>query len=115
MSLEPREERDRSGVTRPPAGHFDAMRQRAERLRWRVIPARPFESQEVRLWFPMTLVLILLSPVLLVAMGILVFLPRPLGVNPAYLVLAIGRVLSAISGSEVDVESPRSKVHIKLF
>ena len=115
MSLEPHTEHETHSVDRPRTGRFEAMRQRAERFRWRVIPARPFEPREVRLWFPLTLVLILLSPLLLLAMGIVVFLPRPLGVNPAYLVLTVGRVLSAISGTQVDVESPRAKVHIKLF
>ncbi len=100
---------------RPRTGRYEAMRQRAERLRWRIIPARPFESREIRLWFPLTLILLLLSPILLLGMGIVVFLPRPLGVNPAYLVLAVGRILAAISGSQVDVESPQARVHIKLF
>lgn len=113
MTLEP--QHDAEAGRRPRPGSFSAMRERAERLRWRVIPARPFEPREIRLWFPLTLVLILLSPLLLLAMGIVVFLPKPLGVNPAYLVITAGRVLSAISGTEVDVESPRAKVHIKLF
>lgn len=113
MTLEPHH--DAEAGRRPRPGRFSAMRERAERLRWRVIPARPFEPREIRLWFPLTLVLILLSPLLLLAMGIVVFLPKPLGVNPAYLVITVGRVLSAISGTEVDVESPRAKVHIKLF
>lgn len=115
MTLQAPEDPERGRVTRPPAGQYEAMRRRAERLRWRIIPARPFEPREVRLWFPMTLVLILLSPLLLLAMGIVVFLPRPFRVNPAYLVLTIGRVLTAISDAQVDVESPRSRVHIKLF
>jgi hypothetical protein len=115
MTLQGPEDPERGAVTRPPAGQYEAMRQRAERLRWRIIPARPFEPREVRLWFPMTLVLILLSPLLLLAIGIVVFLPRPFRVNPAYLVLTIGRVLTAISDAQVDVESPRSRVHIKLF
>lgn len=115
MTLPTPQDPDRTRITRPASGRYEAMRQRAERLRWRVIPARPFEPREVRLWFPMTLVLVLLSPLLLLAMGVVVFLPRPFGVNPAYLVLTIGRVLTAISDARVDVESPRSRVHIKLF
>lgn len=115
MTLKPQSTPETTPRQRLRAGRFEAMRQRAQRLRWRVIPARPFEPREIRLWFPLTLILVLLSPLLLLAMGIAVLLPRPLGVNPAYFVLTIGRVLSAISGSEVDVESPRAKVHIKLF
>ena len=115
LNVEPRMDPEHQDGKRPRAGHYEAMRQRAERLAWRIIPARPFEPREVRLWFPLTLVMVLLSPLLLLAMGIVVFLPRPLGVNPAYLVLAVGRVLSAISGSQVDLESPQARVHIKLF
>ncbi|OXE36032.1 MAG: hypothetical protein CGW95_10180 [Phenylobacterium zucineum] len=114
MTLEPHSAREAAPSRGQRPRRFEAMRQRAERLRWRVIPARPFEPREIRLWFPLTLILILLSPLILLAMGIVVFLPRPLGVNPAYMVLAVGRVLAAISGTRLDLESPRAKVHIKL-
>ena len=96
---------------------LQAMSQRADRLRWRMI--RPPEESKLhrplRLWLPLTPLAILFAPLLLLIAGIAVFLPRPLGVNPAHLVLGVGRFLLALNGTEVEIESPRASVLIKIF
>jgi hypothetical protein len=96
---------------------LQGMSRRAERLRWRLVRP-PEESQlrrPLRLWLPLTPLFILLAPLMLLVMGIAVFLPRPLGVNPAQMVLGVGRMLMALNGTEVEVESPHASVLIKIF
>ncbi len=96
---------------------LQAMSARAERLRWRLVRP-PEESQlkrPLRLWLPLTPLFILLAPLMLLVMGIAVFLPRPLGVNPAQMVLGVGRMLMALNGTELEVESPHASVLIKIF
>lgn len=96
---------------------LQGMSRRAERLRWRHLP-RPIEPRPrraIRLWLPLTPILILLSPLLLLALGIAVFLPRPLGVNPAQVVLGVGRMLMALNGTHVEVDSPHAQVLIKIL
>ena len=93
------------------SGSLAAMRYRANRPNWR--PDGP--KRDVRLWLPITPILILLSPIILVGVGIAAILPRPIGINPAYLVLGVGRFLAALNGSQIDIESARARVHIKIF
>lgn len=96
---------------------LQAMSARAERLRWRLV--RPPEESKLkrplRLWLPLTPLFILFAPLMLLIMGIAVFLPRPLGVNPAQMVLGVGRMLMALNGTELEVESPHASVLIKIF
>jgi hypothetical protein len=96
---------------------LQAMSRRAERLRWRLV--RPPEESKLRrplrLWLPLTPLFVLLAPLVLLIMGIAVFLPRPLGVNPAQMMLGVGRMLMALNGTQVEVESPHASVLIKIF
>jgi hypothetical protein len=98
-------------------GDLQAMSARAERYRWRLV--RPPEESRlprpIRLWLPLTPFFVLLAPFALLIMGIAVFLPRPLGVNPAHLMLGVGRMLLALNGTQVEVESPHASVLIKIF
>lgn len=108
---------DPRGARPRPGPDLQAMSRRAERLRWSHAPrpAEPRPRRPIRLWLPLTPILILLSPILLLALGIAVFLPRPLGVNPAHVVLGVGRMLLALSGAHIEVESPRASVLIKIL
>lgn len=98
---------------------LQGMSRRVERLRWRTAPrtepVEPRPRRPIRLWLPLTPFLILLSPLLLLALGIAVLLPRPLGVNPAHVVLGVGRMLLALNGTHVEVESPNASVLIKIL
>ncbi|WP_374576501.1 hypothetical protein [Phenylobacterium sp.] len=77
-------------------GRFAAMGERAERLRWRVV-AR--SRRPIRIAAPIaTSILILLSPLILFLMGIAVFLPGRLRLNPALLMLTVGGIIGAVSG-----------------
>ena len=96
---------------------LQAMSQRAERLRWRLVRP-PEESQlrrPLRLWLPLTPLFVLLAPFALLILAICIFLPRPLGINPAQMMLSVGRMLMALNGTEVEVESPHASLLIKIF
>lgn len=96
---------------------LQAMQRRAQRLRWRWVrpPEEPTTPRPIRLWLPLTPLLILFAPFALLIAGIAVFLPRPLGMNPAHLVLGVGRTLLALSGTHVEIEAPGASVLIKIF
>lgn len=68
-----------------------------------------------RLWLPLTPLLILLSPLLLLAIVIAAFLPYPLGVNPTHLVIEGVRTLLALHGTRVEVQSPDASILINIF
>lgn len=85
------------------------MRARAELLRWRVVP-RVLKPGQRRFnpWLPLVPVLIVLSPALLLLAGVAVFLPRPFRVNPATVMLNLGRVMIALSDGGPDPEARRA-------
>ncbi|OIQ67203.1 hypothetical protein GALL_512220 [mine drainage metagenome] len=93
---------------------LEAMQARAERLRWRTV-ARPRRDRSIRIWIPVTPILLLFSPLILLVLGIAVLLPRPIGIHPASLILGIGRFLASLNGTQVDVEQERRSIKIKLF
>ena len=114
-SEHPQEARRRWAIRRPHPD-WSAMADRAERLRWRERPRPPGARRpRVRLWLPLTPILILVSPLLLLMAAIAIFLPRPFGMNPAHLILGVGRVLMALNGTHVEVESPHASVLIKIL
>ena len=92
-----------SGVARA-SRYLAVMAERAERLRWRTVARtfRPWRRPQINLWLPLVPVFLLVSPLILLLLGVAVFLPRPLRVNPAYLMLGVGRVLTSLSEAPVD-------------
>mgnify|MGYP006972405273 CR=1 FL=1 len=96
---------------------LDEMRQRAARTRWRWVrpPDQPTGARPLRLWLPLTPILVLLAPLVLLVLAVAVFLPRPFGVHPAQLVLGLGRTLMAMSGAQIEVEGPRTSLLIRIF
>jgi hypothetical protein len=92
-------------------------REAVQRPRWQQV-ARRAEGRvrkPLRLWFPLTALVIILSPLLLLVMAVAIFSPRPLGMNPIDMMLSVGRVLMALSGTEVEVQSDHRPVNIKIF
>ncbi|WJR78628.1 hypothetical protein [Bradyrhizobium sp. NP1] len=68
-----------------------------------------------RLWLPLTPLLILLSPLLLLALFVAAFLPYPFGVNPTHVVIEGVRTLLALHGTRVEVQSPDALILINIF
>ncbi len=96
-------------VRPPPSG--------VQRLRWRQVTRRVDQApgRPIRLWLPLTPLLVLFSPLILLVLAVAVFLPRPIGVNPIHIILGVGRVLSSLSGTRIEVENDHRPVTINIF
>lgn len=76
----------------------------------------PARRVVVRLWLPATALFWLLSPFPLLLAPLAYLVPpsfRP--ANPYAAVLAVGRLLTAIGGTVVDVDTPDVLVRIRIF
>jgi hypothetical protein len=69
----------------------------------------------VRLWLPLTALFLLLAPFALLLSPILYFVPRPWSLSPLATVLAVGRLLLALGGTDVDVQTPDAIVRLKII
>ncbi len=69
----------------------------------------------VRLWLPLTPLWIVLAPFALVAAPALRFSPATRGVSPFRTVWAVGRLLFALSGTLIDIDSPAAIVRIHIL
>jgi hypothetical protein len=79
-----------------------------------VVSISPENGRRVNLWLPLILFWILLAPfvVLLIPMGMVCF--AICGMNPLKAILAIGRLLWALGGLRIEVESPNASVLIRM-
>ena len=104
---------DRRAGARP----LGAMQARAQRLKWRIVPRTdpPAQRPTIRLWLPVTPLLLVVAPLVILAMALAIFLPRPFGVNPATIVLSLGRFLSLVNGTRIEVATQANKVDMKLI
>ena len=81
-------------------------------------PRTPRASEKrtvVKLWLPLTPLWILLAPFALLACPLLALAPATRGVPPLRAALAVGAVLISLSGTQVDVDTPRALVRIRFF
>jgi hypothetical protein len=83
------------------------------------VPAKHEHRTVVRLWLPLSPLWILLSPfaimAAILAAPVLLIAPRTRGIRPFRAALAIGRVLFALSGTVVDVDTPNALVQIRIY
>jgi hypothetical protein len=99
--------------------HFGlaAMEARAERTRQVVRPdarARPPRRFVLRLWLPMTPIFLLLAPFAVLLIPLLYLAPPLRRMNCAAAVFMLGAALLALSGTDVDVDTPDALVRIKI-
>jgi hypothetical protein len=81
----------------------------------RLVPAKPVRRTVVRLWLPLTPLWIILSPFAILAAPLLLLAPQTRGIRPFRAVFAIGRILFALSGTVVDVDTPDALVRIRIY
>ena len=67
------------------------------------------------LWLPTTLLFLALAPLAFVATPFLYLAPRRVLPDPLSLVLGVGRLLLATSGTVIEVSTPGADIHIRLF
>jgi hypothetical protein len=78
-------------------------------------PTKPVHRTVVRLWLPLTPLWIILSPFAILAAPLLLIAPQTRGIRPFRAAFAIGRVLFALSGTVVDVDTPDALVRIRIY
>jgi hypothetical protein len=105
MSLESLERRPRA---------FAAMGKRAARHRLRPEP-RPAATTRIRLWLPLTPLFWLLSPFAILLSPLICLAPPLWGVNPYVASVAVGRMLVALGGTDIDVDCRDARVRITIF
>ena len=109
MSLQPVTQRPRQ---------LEAMRRRAVRVR-RVRSAGPAPAASGRtrisLWLPLTPVFWLLAPFAMLLAPLILLAPPLWRMNPYVTAYAVGRVLLALSGTDIDVDAPDARVRIKIL
>lgn len=81
------------------------------------IDIRHFDQgpRRLHLWLPLFLVWLLLAPFLLVLSPFLLLVPLVLGQNPFAVFAALYGLLSALTGTRVEVDSPDAFVFIRIF
>ena len=99
-----------------PRRDLDAMRRRALRVR-QASPAqpRPSERVRVRLWLPLTPLFVILAPFAILLAPLIQFAPPLWRLNPYETAFAVGRVLLALGGTDIDVDTPEARVRIKIL
>jgi len=107
MSLQPVTERPRE---------LAATRRRAVRAR-RVQTAEPVPKGRTRisLWLPLTPLFWLLAPFAMLLAPLILLAPPLWRANPYFTAYALGRVLVALSGTDIDIDAPDARVRIKIL
>jgi hypothetical protein len=77
--------------------------------------SRPARKTVVRLWLPLTLLFLLLAPFAMLLIPLGYWVPRPRGLSPAKTVFALGAVLLSLGGTDIDLQTPRAVVRIKII
>jgi hypothetical protein len=82
-------------------------------------PTRSPRRRRLRLPFPIILpvtpLLVLISPLLVLALIVTLVLPRPLGISPVHALLASIRFLIASSGTRIRVSSPDASFYLHII
>lgn len=89
--------------------HDRALRVRRRQARQAHGPVR------IALWLPLTPFFWLLSPFAFLLAPLLLLAPPLWRVNPYLAVYSIGRVLTAIGGTEVDVDAHDAKIRLRIL
>jgi hypothetical protein len=107
MSLQPVTERPRQ---------LEAMRRRAVRVR-RMNAARPVPTgrTRVRLWLPLTPLFWVLAPFAILLAPLILLAPPLWRMNPYEAAYAVGRVLLALGGTDIDIDTPEARVRIQIL
>lgn len=93
-----------------------AVHRRAVRIRY-ARPAEPALRRRPRivLWLPLTPLFWILAPFAILLAPLILLAPPMWRMNPYVAAYAVGRVLIALGGTDVDVDTPDARVRIQIF
>jgi hypothetical protein len=80
-----------------------------------IVSVRRAQGRPIRLWAPVILIWLLLAPVAVIVAPFALIGAIVLRFNPVAAILAVGKVLWALGGVRVDIESPRTRVLISMI
>jgi hypothetical protein len=86
----------------------------ARRL-WPTHRLRRRKPVAIRLWIPLTALLVLLSPLLLLATTLAALHPGLRRLRAHRVLPALAVVLSSISGTLIEVEAPGASIRLRIF
>jgi hypothetical protein len=93
-----------------------AMHRRAVRTRYGALAeAVPRRRTRIVLWAPLTPFFWILAPFAILLAPLILLAPPMWRMNPYAAAYAVGRVLIALGGTEVDVDTPDARVRIKIL
>jgi hypothetical protein len=75
----------------------------------------PRRRTSVALWLPLTPLLLLLAPLALLAAPFAALHPRARRVGPVRVVWAVGALLTSLSGTRIDVDTPDACVRLRIL
>ena len=102
-------------MTLTPARSMPSTQSAAADQAWLGEDGSPTRLTRVRLWLPLTPLFWLAAPLTLVLAPLLVLCaPKKYRVNPYIAALALGRLLLALSGLRIDVETDHARIHITI-
>ncbi|HSZ50775.1 MAG TPA: hypothetical protein VK801_04320 [Caulobacteraceae bacterium] len=80
-----------------------------------VVPAWRDRPVSVSLWLPLTPLLILLAPLVLILTPFVACSRRARAVGSLRMLGAIGAILTSLSGTRIEVDTPRARVRLRIF
>ncbi|MBV8681698.1 MAG: hypothetical protein JO111_02405 [Caulobacteraceae bacterium] len=69
----------------------------------------------ISLWLPLTPLLLLLAPLVLLLAPFVALNRRARAVGPFRVVMALGALLTSLSGTCVEVDAPDARVRVRIF
>ena len=82
---------------------------------WATVRVRSPGMRPLRLWLPLFLVWILLSPLIVLAVLVVVLAGPVFRVNPFALLAGVYRLLSGLAGTLVEIEAPDASVLVRVL
>ena len=71
--------------------------------------------RSIRLWLPLTPLALLLGPLAMIAAPFVVLSRRGRRINPVRAAWSLGGVLLALSGTQIDVDTPAVRIRIRIL
>lgn len=80
-----------------------------------IVSVQPERGRPIRLWLPVILVWLLLAPFALILAPFALIAAVVCRFNPIAAIVAVWRILWALGGVRVEVESPRAHIFIRMI
>ena len=80
-----------------------------------ILRLRTRRGRAVRLWLPLFLLWLLVLPLLLVALPIVLVACAAMRINPFLWIAIVWRLLNAVCGTHIEIDTPRAFVFMHVY